>query len=129
MSWIIQIRNISSLKDLENEAGIHMCPRCDVIQRWVYSGLAGYEMWLYWAQPGKYPGISRVFSSLFHPVYYLRASFLSLLVVAQIRGHIAGSSLHCGWCHAFFIARRLQHFLPSSTRIELRLPTQGALSS
>ena len=30
---------------------------------------------------------------IFHPIYYLRPSFsLSLLVVAQIRGHIAGSS-------------------------------------
>ena len=28
----------------------------------------------------------------FHPIYYLRPSILSLLVVTQIRGHIAGSS-------------------------------------
>ena len=27
-----------------------------------------------------------------HPIYYLRPSILSLLVVTQIRGHIAGSS-------------------------------------
>ena len=34
------------------------------------------------------------FSSFFffHPIYYLRPSVLSLLVVTQIRGHIAGSS-------------------------------------
>ena len=33
------------------------------------------------------------FSFFFHPIYYLRPSILSLLVVTQIRGHIAGSSL------------------------------------
>ena len=31
-------------------------------------------------------------SFFFHPIYYLRPSILSLLVVTQIRGHIAGSS-------------------------------------
>ena len=36
---------------------------------------------------------------------------------------------HCGSCLAFFIARRFQLFLPSSTRVELCLPTPGALSS
>ena len=32
------------------------------------------------------------FFFFFHPIYYLRPSILSLLVVTQIRGHIAGSS-------------------------------------
>ena len=54
--------------------------------------------------------------------------FFSLppMVVTQIRGHIAGSSpprAHDGSCLSFFIARRLHPFLPSSTRVELRLPT------
>ena len=31
------------------------------------------------------------FFLLLHPMYYLRPSILSLLVVTQIRGHIAGS--------------------------------------
>ena len=31
------------------------------------------------------------FLFFFHPIYYLRPSILSLLVVPQIRGHIAGS--------------------------------------
>ena len=32
------------------------------------------------------------FFFIFHPIYDLRPSVLSLLVVTQIRGHIAGSS-------------------------------------
>ena len=32
------------------------------------------------------------FFFFFHPIYYLRPYSLSLLVVTQIRGHIAGSS-------------------------------------
>ena len=36
---------------------------------------------------------------------------------------------HYGSCLAFFVARRFQLFLPSSTRVELCLPTLGALSS
>ena len=34
-----------------------------------------------------------------------------------------------GWCLAFFIPRRLQLFLPSSTRFELCVLTVGALST
>ena len=56
---------------------------------------------------------------------------LSLLVVTQIRGHIAGSSppYPLRFVPCIFIARRFQLFLPSSTRVELGLPTPGALSS
>ena len=36
---------------------------------------------------------------------------------------------HYGSCLAFFFARRFQLFFPSSTRVELFLPTLGALSS
>ena len=56
---------------------------------------------------------------------------LSLLVVTQIRGHIAGSSPSSPlrFVPFIFIARRLQPFFPSSTRVELRLPTLDALSS
>ena len=38
-------------------------------------------------------------------------------------------STNYGSCLAFFIARRFQLFLPSSTRVELCVPTLGALSS
>ena len=37
--------------------------------------------------------VLRITCLFFHPIYYVRPSFLSLLrVVTQIRGHIAGSS-------------------------------------
>ena len=74
------------------------------------------------------------FFLFFHPIYYVRPSILSLLVVTQIRGHITGSSpplptavrdLHTWY---FVFARRFQLFLPSSTRVELCLPTLGPLS-
>ena len=66
-----------------------------------------------------------------HPIYYCRPSFsLSLLVVTQIRCHIAGSSpsSRLRFVPCIFIARRVQPLLPSSPRVELRLPTLGALS-
>ena len=59
----------------------------------------------------------------------------SLLVVTQIRGHIAGSSppspprLVPFTFFSLFLAGRLLPFLPSSTRVELRLPTLYALSA
>ena len=65
----------------------------------------------------------------FHPIYCLLCS-LSLLVVTQIRGHIAGSfpplpttvrALH-------FYHEKISA-LPSPTRVELCLPTLGALTS
>ena len=67
------------------------------------------------------------------PFVILALLLPSLLVVTQIRGHIGGppppSPLR--YNNAFtFIARRIQHFLPSSTRVDLYLPTLlGALSS
>ena len=67
-----------------------------------------------------------------HPIYHVRPPFsLSLLVVPQIWGHIAGSSppSPLRFKPFIFIARRLQPFPPSSTRVELCLPTLGALSS
>ena len=42
--------------------------------------------------------------------------------ITQIRGHIAGSSPpppHHGTCLGIYIARRIQHVLPSSTSVEL----------
>ena len=70
--------------------------------------------------------ISIPFSLLSSPFYAL-----SLLVATQIRGHIAGSSppSPLRFVPSIFIARRFQLFLPSSTRVELCLPTLGALSS
>ena len=50
----------------------------------------------------------------------------SLPVVTQIRGHIAGlpsPPLPTTVRTFTFTARRIQHFLPSSTRVELNLPT------
>ena len=56
---------------------------------------------------------------------------VSLLVVTQIRGHIAGSSppLPTTVRALHFIERKIQLFLPSSTRVKLCLPTLGDLSS
>ena len=55
-----------------------------------------------------------------HPINYLRRSlYLSLLVVTQIRGHRAGAPHLLITCLAFLS----QLFLPSSTRVELCLPT------
>ena len=70
---------------------------------------------------------------VFYPISYLRPSFysLSLLVVTQIRGHIAGSSppSPLRFVPRIFIAKIFQLFLPSSTRVELCLPTLRALSN
>ena len=74
------------------------------------------------------------FYVFFSPSHLLSSPFysLSLLVVTQIRGQIAGYSpplptkvraLH------FFFTKIFRLFLPSSTRVELCLPTLGALSS
>ena len=51
--------------------------------------------------------------------------------MTRIRGHIASSSSPSPlrFMPCIFIARRLQPLLPPSTRVELRLPTLGALSS
>ena len=70
----------------------------------------------------------------FHPLLIIFALLfysLSLLVVTQIRGHIAGSSppTPLRFVPCIFIGRRFQLFLPSSTRIDLCLPTPGVLSA
>ena len=56
---------------------------------------------------------------------------LLLIVETQIRSHIAGSSppSPLRFVRCIFIARRFQLFLPSSTRVELCLPTLRTLSS
>ena len=62
------------------------------------------------------------FSFFFRPIYYLRTILSpSLPVLTQIRGHIAGrpSPSPLRYVPSFFLARRIQHFLPSSTRVEL----------
>ena len=71
-----------------------------------------------------------------HPIYYSRTFFLSIspsLDVTQIQGHYKQAFLPPlpTTAHAFVsIARRLQTFLSSSTRIDSRLPTLlGALSN
>ena len=84
------------------------------------------EQWKHW------PFFFLLFFSIpFTPEYCLRPSIFSLLVVTQIRGHIAGPfppppttvrALH-------FYREKIQLFVPSSTRVELCLPTLGALSS
>ena len=62
-----------------------------------------------------------IFFFFFHPIYYLRPSVLSLLVATQIWGHITGSSppYQLRFVPCIFIARRIQPFLPSSTRVGL----------
>ena len=84
-----------------------------------------------------------------HPIYYLRPSFLSVvffsfipfvfaLLFSLLPSRNSDPGSHCrlfsppphhGSCPSFFIVRRLQPFLSSSTRVELRLPTIGTLSS
>ena len=67
---------------------------------------------------------------IFHLIYCLRPSTLSLLVVTQIRGHIAGSSSPLPTTvRALHFYRENISALPSSTCVELCLPTLGALSS
>ena len=56
---------------------------------------------------------------------------LSLLVVTQIRGHIAGSSLplpSLRFVPCIFITRIFELFLPSSTRVELLCLTHARRS-
>ena len=71
-----------------------------------------------------------VFFSIPFVIFALLFS-LSLLVITQTWGHVAGSSPSSPqrFGPRIFIARRLEPVLPSSTRIELRLPTISALSS
>ena len=65
-----------------------------------------------------------VFSLLLFFIPFIILALLSLPslpLVAQIRGRIAGPPPPSSPRHApsFFIARKTQHFLPSSTRVEL----------
>ena len=70
------------------------------------------------------------FQTFFHPIHYLRPSIISLLVVTQIQGHIAGfSSPLPTKVRALHFSREKISALPSSTRVELCLLTLGALSS
>ena len=52
-------------------------------------------------------------------------SLLLLLLFVAIRGHIVASTTSSPLRHVpvMFTARRIQHFLPSSTRVEVCLPT------
>ena len=78
------------------------------------------------------------FFFFFHPIYYLGPSFLSLLcilLVTQIRAHIRTRLFSplplIMFVPCMFIAERFQLFHPSSTGVELRLPTLviGALTT
>ena len=72
-----------------------------------------------------------VFNFLIY-THLFRPSFSpSILVVTQIRGHIAGSPppYPLRFVPCIIIARRCQPFLSSLTRVELRLPTLGVRSS
>ena len=53
-----------------------------------------------------------------HRIYYLRSSCPAPFVITQIRGHIAPLR----YVPRIWIGRRMQHFLPVSTHIELCLP-------
>ena len=66
---------------------------------------------------------------LFFPSHLLSSPLrsCSLVVVTQIRSHITGSSPPSPllrYVPIIFIPRRIQHFLPSSARVELCLLTQ-----
>ena len=67
------------------------------------------------------------FFSFFKPSHLLSSPFLScsVLVVTQIRSHIVSSFPPSSprYVPCVFIAKRIKHFLPSSTRVELCLPT------
>ena len=67
-----------------------------------------------------------------HPIYYLLVIFLSqsssyIRPGVKYQALLPTSPLRFVPC--IFIARRFELFLPSSTRVELRLPTLGALRS
>ena len=74
------------------------------------------------------PGL---FFSFFFPSHLLFSPFYSL-PPSRNSDPASHSRLfpptHYGSCLAFFIATRFQLFLPSSTRVELCLPTLGALN-
>ena len=77
--------------------------------------------------------VSTFFFFFFIPFIFLVLLSRSLPVVAQTRGHIAGPPLASPLRYnnaLIFIARRIQHFLPSSTRVESCLPSLlGVLST
>ena len=61
-----------------------------------------------------------------HPTYYLRTSFLSLLVVTQIGGHITGSfppSPRYGSYVTFLSREDFSHFFPRRPASNCALPT------
>ena len=63
-----------------------------------------------------------VYIFFLHPIYFLALLSLSLPVVTQIRGHIAGPPppFPLRYNNTFvFIARMIKHFLPSTTRVEI----------
>ena len=73
------------------------------------------------------------YATNFHPISYLRPNFspsLLVIVVTQIRGHIAGSSPPIPTTvRALHFYREKISGLPSLTRVEMCLPTLDALSS
>ena len=85
------------------------------------------------------PAFARFFFSLFFffsfPSHSLSSPFFSLslllIAVTQIPGHMASSSLPSSlwFLPCILIPRRFQLSLPSSTCVELCLPTLGALSN
>ena len=71
---------------------------------------------------------------LLHPFYYPRTTLALSPVVTQIRGHIADPPLPSPpgiITPSFYRSRRVEHFVPSSTRVELYQPMLllGDLSS
>ncbi|CAM9693533.1 unnamed protein product [Laminaria digitata] len=64
----------------------------------------------------------------FYPMHYLRTSVsCPSIVITRIRGHKAGSSppSPLRFEPSFFIASKVRHFLPSSTRVELEYERAG----
>ena len=74
------------------------------------------------------------FFSFFFSIPFIIFALLSSLPPSRdsdpgSRSRLFSPRTHYGSCLAFVIARRFQLFLASSTRVELCLPTLGALSS
>lgn len=66
-----------------------------------------------------------------HPIQYISPSGISLSVVTKFRVHMALSSrpVPLRYAPCVFVAARLEHFLPSSTRVELCAWARRSLSA
>ena len=93
----------------------HDEPRGWLIGQCVYEVYRPHEYKDYYIIPWYVP----VFPVFFHPIYCFRPTSPPASLSCQIRGHIAGTPPPPTTVRAFvFIARRVQHFLLSSSHVE-----------